>query len=76
MTEIIATNDQAAIISQSAFPIVLRDAAGKLLGKVIRWSDDVFSPDDLAEIKRRAVQPGPRYTTAELLAHLRTLAPE
>lgn len=76
MTEIIATTDQAQIISQSAFPIVLRDSAGKVLGKVVPWPDEHFTAEEIAEIKRRAGTPGPRYTTAEVLEYLRTLAPE
>jgi hypothetical protein len=76
VTDIVATADQAEIIRRSTFPIVLRDASGKVIGKVVRWPDEHFTAEELAESKRRAGQPGRRYTTAEVLAHLRSLAPE
>jgi hypothetical protein len=76
MTEIIATDDQAKTIAGACSPVIVRDAQGNLLGRVVPMPDEHFSAEEILEAKRRAARPGKRVTTAELLAHLRSLAPE
>jgi hypothetical protein len=53
----------------------LRDEAGNVLGRFV--PDEVIPEDsDISyeEMERRANSDGPKYTTAEVLAHLRKLA--
>jgi len=75
MTEITATDVQAQAIATAEMPIIVRDAAGNVLGQVVPY-DEHFSPEEIAEALRRKARPGKRFTTAEVLAHLKTLGPE
>jgi hypothetical protein len=68
MFEIIATDEQAKALAAASFPIVL--------GQVVPVRDPDFTDDEIREAKRRAKSPGRRFTTAEVLAHLRSSAPE
>ena len=77
MIEIVATDEQARTLATSTFPVIVKDASGKVLGQLVSLpQDDDFTAEEIAEIKKRAGRPGPRFTTAEVLAHLRSLAPE
>jgi hypothetical protein len=82
MVQITVSDDLARQIASGPLPIVLVDSQGNALGQirpvVATGSDDAsISEEELAEIKRRmADDDGTRYTTAQLLDHLRALAPE
>ena len=75
MTEIMATDVQAQAIAAAAMPIIVRDASGKVLGQLVPYDED-FSPEEIARALHRKANPGKRYTTAEVLDQLRSLAPE
>jgi uncharacterized protein YmfQ (DUF2313 family) len=72
MPEIILTEEQTKVVNQALGPVTVRDYAGKALGQ--------FQPELpaalLAELKRRAASPGPRYTGAQVQARLRALQEE
>ena len=58
-------------------PAQLVDRDGKLLGTFIpNFEVDVYSEPTDEELERLANAPGPRYSTAEVLAHLEKLARE
>jgi len=61
-------------------PVVVIDSQGRTIGKIAPvplGPPAGSSEEELAEIKRRmANDDGTRYTTAEVLAYLRSLAPE
>ena len=74
MTKIILTDEQAqALVSSNGEDVLLVDSAGKRLGSVLR---PTFSETEIAEAERRAGDGGPWHTTEQVIAHLKTLAPE
>jgi hypothetical protein len=72
MTHLVLDEAQAKIVAQSSGPIEIRDAAGNNLGYIAH----IFSAEDIALAKQRREAGGRRYTTREVLEHLRELAPE
>lgn len=44
----------------------VKDTAGRVVGRL----DPVLSPEFIAELKRRAAAPGPRYSGAQIQARL------
>ena len=75
MTEITATDVQAEAITTGSMPIIVRDVGGNVLGQLVPY-DEHFSPEEIAEALQRRSRPGQRFTTAEVLAHLKTLGSE
>jgi hypothetical protein len=75
MTKLILTNEQARVLAESngQDAVLLFDPSGKHLGWVER---PAFTPEEVAEAERALDEGGLRYTTEEVLAHLRSLAPE
>jgi len=69
MPDLVLTDAQAQVIAKAAGNVVLRDSSGRHLGYVSRG----FTAKDIAEAKRRLATPGPRYTTAEVMARLQEL---
>ncbi len=71
MKALILDEEQSRVVCSSKSGEI-RDPAGNIIGK--------FVPDDLEEdlriVKERLVHPEKTYTTAEVLEHLRSLAPE
>ncbi len=69
MPHIVVDDEQAKLISESRESIEIRDRTGKHLGYVAHG----FTDADIAIAKRRMASSEPRYTTAEVLDHLRSL---
>ena len=61
-------------------PVELIDREGKLLGRYIPDNAvDIYAEptnEELERLERLAREPGPRYSTAQVLAHLEKLARE
>jgi hypothetical protein len=82
MTIITLSDDQARIVAGSTVPIIVQDPRGRTLGKLSPLAsdsrlNDAISPEALAEVKlRMANDDGARFTTAEVMAQLRAIAPE
>jgi hypothetical protein len=72
MPELILTEEQAKIVTQTWGPITVRDTKGNVLG----YLEPKLSPVMIAELKRRAAAPGPRFTGAQVQARLRALQEE
>lgn len=72
MPEIVLTEDQARVITGRAVPVVVKDASGRVVGHL----DPIPSAEWIAEMKRRAAAPGPRYSGAAVRAMLDALQAE
>ena len=68
MPHITVDDEQARIISESA-ESEIGDRSGKHLGYVVHG----FTDDDIAIAKARMASDEPRYTTREVLDHIRSL---
>ena len=74
MTKITLTEQQASLlVGANGGDIVLVNAEGKRLGIV---QQPLFTDEEVSEAERRANSGGPWYSTEQVLAHLRSLAPE
>ena len=72
MTHITVDDEQAKIISESPERIEIRDKNGNRLGYVAHE----ITEEDIAIAKERMVSDEPRYTTEEVLEHIRSLEQE
>lgn len=72
MTHIVVDDEQARVISESAESIEIRDRNGRHLGYVAHG----FTDEDVAIAKQRKESDEPRYTTRQVLDHLRSLEPK
>jgi uncharacterized protein YmfQ (DUF2313 family) len=72
MPEVILTEEQAKIVAQALGPVKVRDVEGNDLGHI----EPKFTPEMIAELKRRAASPGPFYTGAQVQARLQALQEE
>ncbi|MBL8800241.1 MAG: hypothetical protein JNM56_40545 [Planctomycetia bacterium] len=72
MTHITLAEEQVRIVEQAKETIQVRDGQGKVLG-CIEPSD--FTPEEIAEARRSLNSAEPRYTTSQVLEHLRSLGP-
>jgi hypothetical protein len=73
MVQIKLTEEQARLIQHTlAEPLQLCDPQGK----VLRTIAPEYTKEFIAELKRRAATPGPRYTGAQVQARLRALQQE
>jgi len=72
MLHIIVDDQQAKLISEATEGVEIRDSRGRHLGYVAPG----FSDEDLAIAKQRQASDEPRYTTRDVLDHLRSLAHE
>ena len=66
---IIVDDEQARIISKATEKVEIRDGNGNRLGFVAHG----FTDEDIAIAKQRRTSTEPRYTTHEVLEHLRSL---
>ncbi len=74
MTKITLTEQQARLLAMAnGGEIILVNSEGKHLGVV---QQPVFTEEEVADAEGRANSGGPWYTTEQVLAHLRSLAPE
>jgi len=72
MPELILTEEQSKIVAQAFGPVRVRDGHGTILGHI----EPALTPEKIAELKRRAASPGPRYTGEQVQARLRALQEE
>jgi hypothetical protein len=70
MTKLVLDTDQSNLLKQSNGAVTLVDANGNVLGFVHRSG---FTPEEIAEAKRRSQAGGPWRTTEEVMARLRSL---
>jgi len=69
MAHIVLDEEQSRIVSESQGDVEIRDSSGQPLGYLTHG----FTPEEIAEAKRRAKSDGPWHTTAEVLEHLQSL---
>ncbi|HZZ77293.1 MAG TPA: hypothetical protein VFE62_02175 [Gemmataceae bacterium] len=70
MTQIILTPEQARVYHMAKEPIQVCDAQGKVIGTL----PPDYSSEFIAELKRRAREPGRRYTSEQVTQYLKKLA--
>ena len=71
MADIILNDDQAEALTQAGGYAQVRDQCGRCLGYVA--PPPVVSAEEIKEFKRRAASDEPRFTTVQVLEHLRSL---
>jgi hypothetical protein len=69
MQHIVVDDQQAKLIAEATEYVEIRDPRGRHLGYVAHG----FTDEDIAIAKQRLVSREPRYTTQEVLDHLRSL---
>jgi hypothetical protein len=67
MTHIVVSDDQARIIYGAKGNIEIRDGSGNCLGYVAHG----FQDEDIAIARDRFVSEQPRYTTSEVMEHIK-----
>lgn len=72
MPEIVLTEEQTKQLAGGFLPVVVKDAAGRVLGRL----EPTLSAEMVAELKRRAAGPGPFYTGDQMRARLQALEAE
>ncbi|HEV3236620.1 MAG TPA: hypothetical protein VGZ25_06500 [Gemmataceae bacterium] len=72
MTQLILTEEQASLLRQALEPLQLCDPQGN----VLRTLEPAESQEVIAELKRRAASPGPRYSGDQVQARLLALESE
>ncbi len=72
MPDLVLTPEQAKLMAGAAGPIAVRDTEGRLVGRL----EPEWTPELIAEMKRRAAAPGPRFTGAQVQARLQALQAE
>jgi len=70
MTQIILTPEQARMYHQAKEPVQVCDSQGKVLGTL----PPDFSAEFIAELKRRAREPGRRFSSEQVSRHMQALA--
>ena len=68
MQHIVVDDQQAKLISEATGSVEIRDPRGRHLGYVAHG----FSDEDIAIAQQRLASDEPRYTTQEVLDHLRS----
>jgi hypothetical protein len=69
MEHIIVDDQQAKLIAEATESVEIRDPHGRHLGYVAHG----FADEDVAIAKQRMASDAPRYTTGQVLDHLRSL---
>jgi hypothetical protein len=69
MPQIMLTEEQAKQVAEAREPIQVCDARGNVLGYV----SPLWTEEEIADARRRLASDEPRYTTAQMLDHLRSL---
>ena len=70
MTVIVLNDEQVQALNESVGDIELQDATGHSLGIIAHRATHSFTPEEIAESKRRAHSGGPWLTTKELLERM------
>lgn len=73
---IVLTQEQAQAIRSVIGPVELRDAKGDCIGQAQRVLPDGWTEEDIRLAKQARDSGLPRYTTAQVLDHLRSLKRE
>ncbi len=73
MTRIMLSDEQLRQIDQANGDLEFVNAKGEPVAVARR---PIFTREEIEQAEKRANSGGPWYTTAEVLAHLRALAPE
>jgi hypothetical protein len=69
MVHIVVDDQQAKLISEATDGVEIRDIHGRHLGYVAHH----FTDEEIATAKKRLASDRVRYTTREVVAHLRSL---
>jgi hypothetical protein len=69
MSFIVLNDEQAKVVAKALEPIQVRDGKGNVLGNI----SPIWSEEDIKEAKRRLASSQPRYTTSQVLDHLKSL---
>ena len=69
MVQVIVTAAQAKLLAEAKECVEIVDASGKSLGTVVRPPSD----EDVQIAKQRIEQGGKRFTTEQVISHLRSL---
>lgn len=72
MSEIVLTEEQTKQLAGRVARVEVKNTSGQVIG----YLETIPSPEFIAEMKRRAASPGPRYTGAAVLAMLDALQAE
>lgn len=72
MPELVLTEEQAKIVTQTLDPVTVRDSSGNVIGHF----EAKLTPEMIAELKRRAASPGPFYTGQQVQDRLQALQQE
>ena len=70
MTQIVLTPDQVKLYNQAKEPLQVCDTHGKVLGTL----PPDFSEEFIAELRRRAREPGRRFASEQVTRHMKGLA--
>ncbi len=70
MKHIVLNDEQMKILAETPRQVEVRDSGGHLVGYLQFVG---FTPADLEEAERHLASDEPRYTTEQVLAHLRSL---
>ena len=71
MRHIVVDDQQAKLITETQETLEIRDAQGRHIGYVAH----LCTEEDIAIARQRLASGEPRYTTQEVLDHLRSLEP-
>jgi hypothetical protein len=71
MIRIVVDDEQAKAITSANESVQVCDESGNVLGVIARAAS--FTAEEIARAKRNLAEPGPRYTTEQVLGHLRSL---
>lgn len=80
MSRIVLTPEQAAIVDSADGHVRICGPDGHILGwaslamRMAAPKESAFTPEEVAEAERRADSPGPWYSTAEVMEHLKQAA--
>ena len=72
MTQIILDDKQAEVLADALEPVAVCDPKGD----IVAYIEPIWSRADIAKAKQRLASNQPRYTTKEVLNHLRSLGAE
>lgn len=70
MTKVVLTSEQVKLVRNADAGVQIVDDEGNVLGFVV---NAFFSPREIAEMEAALKSDGPRYTTEQVLEHLRSL---
>jgi hypothetical protein len=70
--DVVRNQEQADILAYALGPVNVRDPRGNVVGRI----EPKLTPELIAEPRRRAKSPGPRYSGAQVQDRLRALQEE